>query len=258
MDKIRDLGVLPWAEKMMAKGKIGNLGFSFHDSFDVLKSIIDGYDNWTFCQIQYNYMDIEFQAGTRGLEYAAGKGLGVVIMEPLRGGTLAKEPPPGVAKLFGRSPHKRSPREWGLLWVWEHPEVSVALSGMSAMEHVVENVTIADKAGPGTLSAAEMALFSEVRTAYRALSPTACTGCGYCMPCPSGVDIPHTFSLYNDAVMYNDAERSKRMFNSPMFPPESHPDNCIECGTCLEACPQKINIPEELKKADALLGTKKQ
>jgi uncharacterized protein len=252
--RVRDLGVLKWAEQRMAKGEIGNLGFSFHDSLDVFKSIIDGYDNWTFCQIQYNYMDTEFQAGTKGLEYANGKGLAVVIMEPLRGGKLAKEPPPTVSKIFNAGPVKRSPQEWGLLWVWEHPQVTLALSGMSAMQHVVDNLAIADKAGPGTLNKAEMALFDEARKSYRSLSPTSCTGCQYCMPCPSGVDIPHTFSLYNDAVIYNDAERSSRMYNSPMFSKEAHADNCIECGTCVEACPQKIQIPEELKKAHALLS----
>ena len=161
--KVRDLGVLRWAEGMMNDGRFDHLGFSFHDDTDAFKEIIDAYDNWTLGQIQYNYMDVDYQAGRRGLEYAVDKGLAVVVMEPLRGGLLSKKPPEQVAKLWAGAPQKRTPAEWGLLWVWNQPEVSVALSGMSAMEHVVENVAVADRSRPGTLTADELELIDQVR-----------------------------------------------------------------------------------------------
>src|SRR4030042_3942727 len=134
--RLRDLGVLRWAEKAMAQDRFGHLGFSFHDDFEVFKDIVDGYDNWTLCQIQYNYMDVAYQAGIKGLKYASDKGLAVVIMEPLRGGQLSKEPPPAeVARLWASTQQKRTPTEWALQWVWNHSEVSLVLSGMTAMEH---------------------------------------------------------------------------------------------------------------------------
>jgi len=254
--KLRDLEVLRWAEGAMADGRIGHLGFSFHDDFEVFREIVDAYDNWTLCQIQYNYMDIEYQAGTRGLRYAADKGLAVVIMEPLRGGRLSKEPPEQVAKLWASAPKKRSPAEWALQWVWNQPEVSVVLSGMSAMEHVVENVAAADRSGPGSITADELALIDRVREAYRELSPVPCTGCGYCMPCSSGVEIPRIFELYNDAIMYDDPVTSRFFYRGPIgLKEEQRADQCTECGECVEACPQQIPIPEWLEKAHTLLGS---
>ena len=258
--KMRDLGVLRWAENKMADGRIGSLGFSFHDDFEILKEIVDAYDNWTFCQIQYNYMDVEYQAGTRGLKYAADKGLAVVVMEPLRGGRLSQDPPEQVAKLWAGTPKKRSPAEWALQWVWNQPEVSVVLSGMSTMEQVVENVAIADRSGPGALTADELALIDQVREAYFGLSPIPCTGCGYCMPCSSGVEIPRIFDLYNTAIMYDDAATARFFYRGPTpsaLTPEQRADQCIECGECVEACPQEIPVPEWLQKAHELLGPRK-
>jgi predicted aldo/keto reductase-like oxidoreductase len=188
--KVRDLGILRWAEDTMAEGRFDHLGFSFHDDYDAFQEIVDAYDNWTLSQIQYNYMDVDYQAGRRGLEYAAGKGLAVVVMEPLRGGRLANVPPEQVARVWESAPQKRSPVEWALLWVWNQPEVAVALSGMSAMEHVVENVAVAARSGAGTLTADDLALFDSVQEAYQGSYPVPCTSCGYCMPCPNGVEIP--------------------------------------------------------------------
>jgi len=257
--QVRDLGVLRWAEGAMAKGHFDYLGFSFHDDFEVFKEIIDAYDNWTLCQIQYNYMDVEYQAGRRGVEYAASKGLAVVVMEPLRGGRLAKEPPEAVAKVWSSAPRKRSPAEWGLLWVWNQPEVSLALSGMSAMEQVVENVASAEHSGPGTLTANELTLIDRVREAYSGLSPIPCTNCGYCMPCPNGVEIPSIFQIYNEAIIYDDHRTGRFRYRGPNgLKEEQQADQCIECDECLEACPQEIPIPEWLEKAHKLLGPREQ
>jgi predicted aldo/keto reductase-like oxidoreductase len=256
--KLRDLGILPWAEGAMVDGRIGYLGFSFHDDFKVFKEIVDAYDNWTLCQIQYNYMDADHQAGTRGLNYAADKGLAVVVMEPLRGGRLTKKTPAQVAKLWASASQKRTPAEWGLLWVWNHPEVSIALSGMSSMEQVVENITIAERSGAGILKADDLALIDSVREAYGKLSPIHCTNCRYCMPCPNGVEIPLIFGLYNDAVIYNDDKISRFHYSGAIrLKEEQRADHCKECGECLEACPQKVPIPKWLKKAHELLGPKK-
>lgn len=251
--KLRDMEIFSWAEDALAAGHIEHLGFSFHDNFNVFKEIVDAYDNWTLCQIQYNYMDTEFQAGTRGLKYAADKGLAVVIMEPIRGGRLAQSPET-ITRLWDGAPRQRSQAEWALQWVWNHPEVSVALSGMSTMEQVVENIASADRSGPGILTADELALIGQVREAYRTLNPVPCTGCGYCMPCPSGVDIPRIFNLYNDAVIYDDTILPRMIYRGAHgFTEDQRADRCIECGDCLEICPQEFPIPAYLQKAHELL-----
>ncbi|MFC1965458.1 aldo/keto reductase [Chloroflexota bacterium] len=253
--KVRDLGVLRWAEVQMAKGYIDHLGFSFHDDYEVFKEIVDAYDNWTLSQVLYNYMDVDYQAGRRGIEYAAGKGLAVVVMEPLRGGGLSKEPPEQVARAWGSATQNRSLVEWALLWVWNKPEVSVALSGMSTMEQVVENVAIADSSGPDMLTTDEMTLIAHAREAYQGLSPIPCTNCGYCIPCPNGVEIPSIFKVYNEATIYDDPRRGYLRYagGASGLKEEQRADQCIDCGECLEACPQEIPIPEWLKKAHALL-----
>jgi predicted aldo/keto reductase-like oxidoreductase len=256
--KLKNLKVLNWAEKAMSDGRIGGLGFSFHDDFSAFKEIIDAYDNWTLCQMQYNFMDVNYQAGNRGLKYAAYKNLAVIIMEPLRGGRLSRKPPESVTKLWASSPKKHTPAEWALLWVWNHPEVSVVLSGMSAMEQVVENVASADISGPGTLSPDDLALIDRVREAYRASSPIPCTSCRYCMPCPNGVEIPRIFEIYNDAIMYDDPATARFFYRGPNgLKEDQRADQCIECETCVEACPQNIQIPEWLKKVHELLGPAK-
>ena len=254
--KLRDLKVFDWAEKVMAAGKIGKLGFSFHDEYSLFKEIADAYDNWTFCQIQYNYMDTEYQAGTKGLKYAADKGLAVVVMEPLRGGSLTKRPPDSVAKIWAEAGSKRTLAEWALLWVWEHPEVSIVLSGMSKFEQVVENLAIAHKSGPGALTQADLKLIDRVKEAFKGTSPIPCTNCGYCMPCEQGVEIPRIFQLYNNCIMYDDLKTSRFFYHQAFasIPENQRADQCIECGKCEEACPQKIPIAEWLKKVHAELG----
>ncbi len=254
--KVRDLGVLHWAEGLMADGLIDHLGFSFHDDYEAFKEIVDAYDNWTLCQIQYNYMDVNYQAGTSGLKYASEKGLAVVIMEPLRGGTLCNKPPEQVAKVWQHSSRKRTLAEWALLWVWNLPEVSVVLSGMSAMEQVVENVAVADHSVPGMLTDDDLALIDRVREAWSGLSPVPCTKCGYCMPCPSEVFIPRNFMLYNLHKVFGltDAARNWYKMMGGELLLGKRASFCTECGECLEKCPQKIDIPERMKDIVKVFG----
>lgn len=250
--KLRDLGVLRWAEQAMASGRFRHFGFSFHDRYEVFREIVDATDLWTLCQIQYNYMDEQNQAGRQGLRYAAGKGLAVVVMEPIRGGSLARRIPPQVQALWDEAPVQRTPAEWALLWVWNQPEVAVALSGMSTMRHVVENVASADRSGPGALTEEELALIARVREAYIGLRPVPCTDCGYCQPCPQGVSIPRIFEIYNDAFMYSYPDRARAFYT--WLRPDERADQCIACGECEEKCPQHIAIPDVLEQAHAFLS----
>lgn len=244
--QMQSLGALEWAEAEIAHGRIGHLGFSFHDNLDVFIEIVNAYD-WTFCQIMYNYMDVEFQAGEKGLRYAADRGLAVVVMEPLRGGSLTRTPPEPVAQPWSSVWRQRTPADWALQWVWNHPQVSLALSGMSAMSHVEENLDSADRSGIDTLSKDELAVIAQVRDAYRARSPVPCTDCKYCMPCPSGVAIPRIFRLYNDAQMYADMQSARTSYNR-FLQPEHRADQCVACGQCERSCPQQIEIVQWLKR----------
>ena len=252
--KVRDMDVLNWAEGAIADGRIGYLGFSFHDEYAVFKEIIDAYDKWTFCQIQYNYMDIENQAGTNGLQYAASRGLAVVIMEPLLGGKLVTAPDP-IQSLWDSAPNKRSPADWALQWLWNQPEVSVVLSGMSTMEHVEENVASTSASGVGTLTSEELDLVGQVRKQYSALCPIPCTDCKYCMPCPNGVDIPGNFATYNQGVMYDDPQAARDDYK--WISEKARASACIQCRECEEKCPQNILISEWMPLVHGVLGEDK-
>lgn len=247
--KIVNLNVFDCAEKALDDGRIRYLGFSFHDSYELFKEIVDAY-NWTFCQIQYNYMDVNYQAGTKGLKYAASKGLAVVIMEPIRGGQLAS-PPESVRRLWDTASQKHTPADWALQWVWNHPEVSVVLSGMSTMQQVEENVVNADNSGPGTLTDEDLALIAQVRDTYNELCVIPCTNCEYCLPCPNSVRIPRILEIYNESIMYNSLERAQRSYS--FVKEEERADNCAQCGECEEKCPQSIPIREWLSKAHDFL-----
>lgn len=257
--RLRDLGVREWAQKAIADGRIGAIGFSFHDSYEVFKTIVDEFD-WTFCQIQYNYMDIENQAGTKGLRYAAAKGLAVVVMEPLLGGKLV-DPPEPIQQIWEAAPRRRTPADWGLQWVWNHPEVSLALSGMSTMAQVEENIVSASLSGVNHLTASELALFDLARQKYRELCPIPCTKCGYCLPCPNGVDIPGNFEAYNQGRMYNKPAAARRQYtwmlelaqrSNPAADPRAA--SCLQCGECEEKCPQHIPISQWMPIVHAVLG----
>ena len=175
-------------------------------------------------------------------------------MEPIRGGQLASTPPDAVQALWAQAPRQRTPAEWALQWVWDHPEVSLLLSGMSAMEHVTENIVSACNSGPGTLSDKEKALIAQVRDTYRELCPVPCTGCEYCMPCPNDVNIPEVLRVYNEALMYNDVDLGRSHY--AWIKEEQRAEQCIACGECEEQCPQGISIIEWLERADQLLSAK--
>jgi hypothetical protein len=248
-EKIKKLGALDFLEKAKADGRIVNTGFSFHGDIDTFKEIVDAYD-WSFCQIQYNFLDEKNQAGTEGLKYAAGKGLGVIVMEPLRGGTLTKKVPDEVQAIWNEADVKRSSAEWALRWIWNHPEVTVVLSGMNEEAHIEENLRIADKALPDSLTEKELMLISRVEAAYRMLTKAGCTGCRYCMPCPSGVDIPGCFEAYDTLKMFNETNHARFVYvrNFAWLHTEpAYASLCKECGKCAEKCPQHLPIPDLLK-----------
>lgn len=250
-ERLHALGVLEFLDDALADGRIRHAGFSFHDDFPAFVSIADAYD-WTFCQVQYNYIDVHYQGGAEAVRYAAERGLGVVVMEPLRGGALAR-PIPGAAELWASAGADRTPAGWGLAWLWDQPEVTVVLSGMSSMEQLAENLAWADRAAPGSLSPAERAVYGRVRELYRGRTRIDCTRCGYCQPCPSGVDIPECFSLYNEAFIYGDTAGARSGYH--LFARYGGAaSNCTDCGACEERCPQGLEIRKHLKAVDELLG----
>jgi len=240
------------AERALADGRIGHLGFSFHDNYDCFEQIVNGSDLWTFCQIQYNYMDTERQAGTRGLKLAAEKGLAVVVMEPLMGGRLA-DPPPAIRETFAADPARRSPAQLALEWVWDQPEVAVVLSGMSTMSQVAENLRLADSACVGKLGQADQELIARAREQYQARTTIPCTQCAYCMPCPNGVNIPFNFDFFNYAHTYDDVAAARFRYHF-VLRQEQRAGACNDCGTCEELCPQQIPISDWMPKVEALLG----
>jgi predicted aldo/keto reductase-like oxidoreductase len=248
--KLKELGVLGWLERAMSSGRAGYLGFYFHDHFQVLRDVLEDYDNWTLAKFQYSYMDADYQPGVTGLKYAAEKGLAVVAAEPLRGGRLTKKPPPSVAKVWAAVPQKRSLAEWGLRWVWNHSEIATAVSDMSTLEQVKENIALAGEAKPDSLTIAEEVLISRVKDAYRKLRPIPCTTCHGCMPCPLDINVPHLFELYNDAVIYDDMETAREVYER-----EGHDiTSCNQCGVCV--CGREIPILEWLEKLSATLAKK--
>ena len=236
----------------MADGRIGHLGFSFHDDCAVFQEIVDAY-NWTLCQIQYNYMDTETQAGTEGLRYAASKGLAIVVMEPLRGGALVNPPQP-IQDLWDTSAHKRTAADWALQWLWNQPEISVVLSGMSSIEQVEENLASAGKSAVGSLTPEEMELVAQVRRSYRAMGSVPCTGCNYCMPCPNGVDIPENFRFYNQSAMYCRFEQTRTEYEYGWASLGLRASACTSCRQCEQRCPQRILISEWMDRVHAELG----
>jgi predicted aldo/keto reductase-like oxidoreductase len=256
-DTVGKLGVTDFLDKAKADGRIRNAGFSFHGAGTDFNRIVDAYP-WDFCQIQYNFLDEKNQAGTAGLEYAASKGLGVIVMEPLRGGNLTKTVPPAVQKIWDEAPTKRTAAEWALRWIWNHPGVTVVLSGMNDETHIRENLTVAGQAYPDSLTEEELQLVKRVESTYRELMKVGCTGCRYCMPCPSGVNIPLCFEEYNNLFLADNPDGEKFMYAArlggavALGTPE-FASLCVKCGECLEKCPQHIDIPVILESVVAEL-----
>jgi len=247
-ENLKELGFEEFLDEAITDGRIKHAGFSFHDRIELFKEVVDHYD-WSFCMIQLNYLDDEYQAGEEGLEYASARGLGVAVMEPLRGGHLAANISAEVQKLFDEAETKRSPAQWALRWVWNHPEVSVVISGMSTMEQVQENLKIAQEAHPNMLTDRELDITKQAKSIFENKVKISCTDCGYCLPCPSGVNIPENFAKYNDYFLFGSPEmKDLYKFNYHTFMPEhEHAAVCSECGICEEHCPQGIRIIQELK-----------
>lgn len=244
------LGIRDFLTKAKHDGRIVNRGFSFHGDKEAFRHIVDAYD-WEFSQIQYNYLDVHNQAGREGLRYAASKGLGVIVMEPLRGGKLAGNLPPQVQAIFNEADIRRSSAEWALRWVWNHPEVTVVLSGMNDESHIDENLRIADQAYADSLTDQELRIVDRAAEAFRGLMKIGCTGCQYCMPCPAGVDIQGCFDSYNQRHMFGEKRTAQFFYmvrlGGAMSGKASNASLCTACGKCVEACPQGLQIPSLLK-----------
>lgn len=246
------LGIKDWIQEKLESGQIRNIGFSFHGSTPMFKQLVDAYD-WDFCQIQYNYIDEFSQAGVEGLHYAYEKGIPVIIMEPLRGGRLVDLLPKSAKEIFSNDPKGRTPAEMAFKWLYDQPEVICVLSGMNDMDMVRQNVKTASEAFAGCLTEDDRKLIRCVKDEINRTVKVGCTGCGYCMPCPKGVDIPGTFRCYN--AIYSEGKKSAKK-DYRFFAMKKHPtgaSECIRCGKCETHCPQKIPIREELKHAAAEL-----
>ena len=248
----KNLGILDWVAARKAEGSIRNFGFSYHGDSEMFLRILDAHD-WDMCQIQYNYMDESSQAGRRGLQAAAAKGIPVVIMEPLRGGKLTRLPPKAEAA-FAAAGRGWSPAQWGLRWLWDQPEVTCVLSGMNSLEMVADNCAAASDAAPGSFTEADFAAIDAVRAVLRESERVGCTGCRYCMPCPKGVDIPGIFYHYNLMGIQKKAEtRFEFAQNMGIREAPGYATLCVGCGKCEQHCPQRLPIREKLREADRAL-----
>lgn len=244
---LKKLGIEDWIAQKKQSGQIGQIGFSYHGSSDMFCRLVDVYD-WDFCQIQYNYLDEHSQAGRRGLHHAAAKGLPVIIMEPLRGGKLVNLLPSEAREVFADSGKSWTPAQWGLRWLWDQKEVTVVLSGMNSREMVLENIATASDARIGEFGEGEREVIAQAVAAINGKIRVGCTGCGYCQPCPKGVDIPGAFATYNRYHAESQAGAKREHLKCTLFR-KNHTcaSNCVGCGTCEKHCPQGIQIRRELE-----------
>ncbi len=265
-NKIKKLGLINKMENAKKEGLIDNIGFSFHDTLPVYKEIVDYYP-WDITQIQYNYMDTGVQATTDGLSYAASKGIAVVVMEPLKGGTLVN-PPQEALNIINSADKKRTPVDWALQFLWNKPEVAVVLSGMNSKEMIKENCESADNSGINSLTKSETNVIEKLTEEFRKKIAVPCTACNYCMPCPQGVNIPQNFACLNNVTLeknrfrrimtrrtYRKLQNKKTNVNNKN--PNGNAKLCVKCGTCIMKCPQKIQIPEELEKVSKEFANRK-
>jgi len=246
--RAKELGIEGFLDRAKQEGKLQRIGFSYHGDSEQFKSIVDDYP-WDFCQIQYNYLDEHYQAGKDGLMYAASKGLGVVIMEPLRGGYLVDKMPEEVQNIWKQAEENWRPAEWALRWIWNHPEVTTVLSGMNEESHIEENIRIAGTAYPQSLSTEALQRVASVKELITGMQKVSCTGCGYCMPCPYGVNIPMCFSSFNNKHLFHG--RSQQLvymvYTCGMDGKPSYASLCQNCGKCETLCPQQLPIRKHLK-----------
>lgn len=246
-ERLVGLGIEAWIAEKKRSGAIARIGFSFHGSQGDFMRMLDAYD-WDFCQIQYNYLNEQYQAGRAGLEAAAERELPVIVMEPLLGGKLSDGLPRAAVRAFERADGERTPTAWALRWVWDHPQATVVLSGMNDPAQLAENAKVAETAVPGCMDEAERAVMAEVVDLVSASYRVPCTGCNYCMPCPKGINIPALFSAYNTSFVtgwlsgvYQYVVATGAMGDDPRLA-----SDCIACGACAKQCPQRIDVPEEL------------
>jgi len=249
-DKMVKLGIIQWMDKVKAEGKVRHMGFSFHGKNEDFIRIVDGYD-FDFTQVQFNILDENFQAGIKGIEYATQKQMGIIVMEPLRGGSLVGKIPTDVQEIYDTADIKRSAADWALRWIYNHPQVTLVLSGMNKMEHIDENILVASETMPNSLTEKEINIISDVRDKYQELLTIGCTGCAYCMPCPVGIDIPATLKNLNNFHMFSKSgARVQQMLYAGVSTNDGKPhyaSSCIECGKCEKKCPQNLEIIQAMK-----------
>ena len=248
-ERLKAMGIEGWLQEKKDSGVIRQVGFSYHGNSDMFCRLVDAYD-WDFCQIQYNYMDEHSQAGRKGLNHAHVKGLPVIIMEPLRGGKLVNQLPEEAKKIFAEYPVQRTPAQWAFRWLWNQPEVTVVLSGMNTDEMVIDNLQTASQVQIGELGQQEETMLQNVVKAINAKMKVGCTGCGYCTPCPKGVDIPGIFAAYNRVYSESKVSGLREYFMCTTFRKNSTgASNCIGCGKCEKHCPQGLPIRKHLQEA---------
>ena len=252
-NRLVELGVLRWIEEKKRSGRIINLGFSYHGGKAEFVRLIDAHD-WDMCLIQYNYLDEHNQAGKSGLQYAASKGLPVMVMEPLRGGKLVTALPKEIYNLWDNAYVKRSPAEWAFRWIWNHAEVTVVLSGMNSQEMIAENIAVASSAEANSFGQRDFLLFDKARAILNEKIRVPCTGCSYCMPCPKGVDIPTCLTCYNNLGIESRISAISKYIMQTSLKTDAHNASlCVKCGACETHCPQKIAIRDELAKTSRAL-----
>ncbi|MCG8573001.1 MAG: aldo/keto reductase [Spirochaetes bacterium] len=260
---LKELGVLEWLDNLKKSGKIGYAGFSFHDNYPVFKDIIDGY-NWDFCQIQYNFMNLDYQAGEKGLKYAVSKNIPVIVMEPLLGGKLVNTPP-AIQEIWNQGPVQRDPVERALQWLWDQPEVSIVLSGMSNLDQLEANIQYAAQAEQKKLQPAEWDLYKKAAAKYLEISPINCTNCKYCLPCPQNVDIPTNFRIFNEGCMYDNWQIAhgqyqwmEQAYQLKLDDYDGRAVHCIQCGECDSKCPQNLPISHWMPKVHKVLDNQQE
>ena len=244
---IKGYGLFEFLDKIKKEKLVKHIGFSFHDTIDLYKEIVDDYD-WDFTQIQYNYIDEKYQAGTEGLLYAASKNLGIIIMEPLRGGALVNKIPPKALEIMYNSKVRKTPVEWAFKFLYNKKEIGVVLSGMSTLEQVKDNINIVDSQGEvDSLTKDEKETLQMLSNEFNSKIKVNCTGCKYCIPCPMNVNIPQCFELLNNTSMFENKDTNKETYNNYLVKEKQDASRCIDCGVCESKCPQHISIRDSLK-----------